>query len=161
MFLKIYSKIQVLDSSISIIACFETLCNVPKVVQLLEVLPGLCDYEDAKFIDENCNWSAAKKEAQWWTTCYHLKMLCKSFSILTIDQWQAYSSSTDVLERRNKDCTSGSLQCLELWIIKVYKIDKLACLKHIAAKKGVTLSYRFRTDEARRKAPAKKQSYNW
>ena len=41
---------------------------------------------------------------------------------------------------------------------KVYKIDKLACLKHKAAKKGVTLSYRFRREEARRIAAAKKQS---
>ena len=37
LFLKNCSKIQVFESSTSIIACFEILCNVQKVVQLLEV----------------------------------------------------------------------------------------------------------------------------
>ena len=99
LFLKICSKIQVLKSSTSIIACFETLCNVRKVVQLLEVL---CDFEDAKFIDENCNWSTAKNWAQWWARCDHLKVLSKSFSVMTTDQWQACpsTSSTNAVERR-------------------------------------------------------------
>ena len=42
--------------------------------------------------------------------------------------------------------------------MKVYKIDKLACLKHIAAKKGVTLSYRSKTEESRRTTAVNKQS---
>ena len=155
LFLKNCSKIQVLESSTSIIACFETLCNVQKVVQCLEVLPGLCDFEDAKFIDENCNWSAAKNWAQWWARCDHLNMLSKSFSVMTIDQWQACPSSTNAVERRNNNCKSDSLQCLKLSMMKVYKIDKLACLKHIAAKKGVTLSYRSKTEEARTAATNK------
>ena len=41
-------------------------------------------------------------------------------------------------------------------MIKVYKVDKVACLKHIAAKEGVSLSYRSQTEEARRVAAAKK-----
>ena len=69
---------------------------------------------------------------------------------MKIDQWQACPSSTNAVERRNKDCGIDSLECLKLSMIKVYKIDKLACLKHIAAKKGVTLSYRSKTEEARR-----------
>ena len=74
-----------------------------------------------------------KNWAQWWARCDHLKMLSKFFSAMTIDQWQACPSSTNAVERRNKDCKSDSPQCLKLSMIKVYKIDKLACLKHIAA----------------------------
>ena len=90
------------------------------------ILPGRCDFEDAKFIDETCNWSAAKNLAQWWARCDHLKMLSKSFSAMMIDKWQACPSSTNAVERRNKDCKSDSPQCLKLSMIKVYKIDKLA-----------------------------------
>ena len=35
-------------------------------------------------------------------------------------------------------------------MIKVYKVDKVACLKHIAAEEGTVLSYRSRTEESRR-----------
>ena len=38
----------------------------------------------------------------------------------------------------------------------VYKVDKVACLKHIAAEDGVSLSYQSQTEEARRTAAAKK-----
>jgi len=42
-------------------------------------------------------------------------------------------------------------------MIKVYKVDKVACLKHIAAEEGTMLSYRSKTEEARRQAALKKQ----
>ena len=32
-------------------------------------------------------------------------------------------------------------QCLKLAMIKVYKVDKVACLKHMAAEDGIVLSY--------------------
>ena len=41
-------------------------------------------------------------------------------------------------------------------MIKIYKVDKIACLKHIIAQDGVSLSYRSQTEEARRMATAKK-----
>ena len=66
------------------------------------------------------------------------------------DIWKQCPSSTNAVERRNSD----TLQCL---MIKVYKIDKVACLKHIAAKEGVTLSYRSRSEEARRNNAINKQ----
>ena len=34
-------------------------------------------------------------------------------------------------------------------MIKVYIIDKVACLKHLAAEDGLSLSYRSKTDESR------------
>ena len=45
----------------------------------------------------------------------------------------------------NKDCKSDVLQSLKLAMIKVYKVDKAACLKHISAEEGAGLSYRSRT----------------
>ena len=43
--------------------------------------------------------------------------------------------------------------------MKVYKVDKVACLKHLAAEGGVTLSYRSRSEDARRTTALKKQEY--
>ena len=48
-------------------------------------------------------------------------------------------------------------QCLKLAMIKVYKVDKVACLKHIAAEEGTVLSYRSRTEESRRMQALAKQ----
>ena len=42
-------------------------------------------------------------------------------------------------------------------MMKVFKVDKVACLKHLAAKEGVVVSYRSRTEEARRSVAAKKR----
>ena len=54
-FLQITSKVQILDSSVSIIACFEALCGVRPVEELLKIVPTLCESDDARFIDENCD----------------------------------------------------------------------------------------------------------
>ena len=51
------SKIQTLDSSIGRIACFETLCGIRHVAELLKIIPTLRKADEAKFIDKNCNWS--------------------------------------------------------------------------------------------------------
>ena len=72
------------------------------------------------------------------------------------DVWKQCPSTTNAVERRNKDCKSDTPQCLKLAMIKVYKVDKVACLKHIAAEEGVFSSYRSQTEEARRVATAKK-----
>ena len=77
---------------------------------------------------------------------------------MTIDQWQTSPSSTNNVERSNKNCKSDSLQCLKLSMIKVYIKDKFSCLNHITAKKGVPLLYRSKTEESRRTSAAKKQS---
>ena len=68
-------------------------------------------------------------------------------------------ASTNAIECRNKDCKSDTpqcLKCLKLSIIKIYKIDKVACLKHNITVKG-GLSYRSRSEEARRSNALSKQ----
>ena len=66
-FLAIAYKIQELKSQIQVVACFETLCAVRSVAKLLEILPSICTSEEAKYIDDHCDWSHAKHWAQWWT----------------------------------------------------------------------------------------------
>ena len=74
----LHIQIQKLESTVSIVACFETLCGVRSVSELLKLLPGFCSADDAEFVDKCCNWSPAKHWAQWWTRCDHLRMLSKS-----------------------------------------------------------------------------------
>ena len=148
--MRIALQIQKLDSTVSIVACFETLCGVRSVKQLLDILPTVCSVSEAAFVDRSCDWSSAKHWAQWWARCDHLKMLSKSFSIMEDDIWTRCPSTTNAVERRNKDCKSDVPQSLKLAMMKVYKVDKVACLKHISAEEGAGLSYRSRTEEARR-----------
>ena len=77
-------------------------------------------------------------------------MLSKSFSNMDDDIWEQCPSSTNAVERRNRDCKSDTPQCLKLAMIKVYKVDNVACLRHIAVKEGIVLSCRSRSEESRR-----------
>ena len=79
-------------------------------------------------------------------------MLSKAFSNMDDEVWKQCPSSTNAVERRNKDCKSDTPHNLKLGMIKVYKLDKVACLKHIAAEEGISTSYRSTSEEARRAA---------
>ena len=50
-------------------------------------------------------------------------------------------ATTNAVGRKHKDCKSDNPNSLKAAIIKVYKIDKVACLKHLAAEDGLSLSY--------------------
>ena len=76
----IAARIQILNSAIEIIACFEALCGVRTVPLLTEKIPGICTPNEADYVDTNCNWSKAKNWAQWWCRSAHLKMLCKALA---------------------------------------------------------------------------------
>ena len=71
--------------------------------------------------------------------------------------WERCPSSTNAVERRNRDCDTP--QCLKLAMMKMYKVDKVTCLKHIAAEDGIVLSYRSKSEEARRMTAKKRQQY--
>jgi len=45
-----------LESSVGIVACFEILCGIRSVKQLLEILPTVCSDSDAAFVDGSCDW---------------------------------------------------------------------------------------------------------
>ena len=71
--------------------------------------------------------------------------------------WSKCLATTNAVEQKNKDCTSDTPQCIKFAMISVYKLDKIVCLKHIAAEEGVSLSYHSRSEEARRASARKKQ----
>ena len=155
-FLRICYTIPKCKTSLEVVACFETLCGVRPANNLSKILPSLLSVEESQFIDE-CNWSVAKNWAQWWARREHLKMLSKVFTSMDQDIWDKCPSTTNAVERKNKDCKSDSPQCLKLSMLKVYKVDKVACLRHIAAEDHVSLSYRSRDTDALRAEAARKQ----
>ena len=88
------------------IACFETLCGVRTITQLQERLEDICSKEEAISADSLKDWSGAKNWAQWWTCSTHLKMLSVAFTELDSDTWKRSPTSTNTVERRNRDCKS-------------------------------------------------------
>ena len=115
--------------------------------------------EDADYVDNNCDWSMVKHWAEWWSKASHLRRLCKAFTMMEQDVWSKCPATTNAVECKNKDCTSDTPQCIKLAMISVYKVDKVVCLKHIAAEEGVSLPYHSRSDheEARRTSVRRKQ----
>ena len=71
-------------------------------------------------------------------------MLSEAFSEMTSDIWKSCPSTTNAMKRKNKDCKNDTPGCLKLAMMKV---DKLACLKHIAAEAGIGWTYRSNTEE--------------
>ena len=59
------------------------------------------------------------------------------------------------MERKNKDCKSDNSQSIKMAMTNVYKRDKVVCLKHIGAQEGISLTYRSRSEEARKTAAKK------
>ena len=122
-FLSIAAAIQKLKSEVDIIACFQTLCGVRKVEELVSKVPAVIFLEDATFVDEMCDWTSAKHWAQWWTRSNHLKML--SNESMEDEILSHCPATTNVVERKNKDCKTDSPNNLKMAMIKVYKFTKL------------------------------------
>ena len=115
--------IQKLKSKVDIIACFETLCGVRKVEELVSKVPAVISLDEATFVDEMCDWTSAKHWAQWWTRSNHLKML--SNESMEDEILSRCPATTNVVERKNKDCKTDSPNNLKMAMIKVYKFTKL------------------------------------
>ena len=90
MFESVAKCIPHLKSAVQVIACFEALCGVCIIVELLNKVPSICRTEDAQFVDKN--W------AQWWTRATHLRMLSKTFSSAP-DTWTNCPTTTNAEER--------------------------------------------------------------
>ena len=74
----------------------------------------------------------------------------KSFLTMKESIWEQCPSSTNAVKQRNSDCKSDTPQFLKLAMIKIYKVDNVTCLKHIAVEDGILLSYRSTSEETRR-----------
>lgn len=141
---------QFLKSAVDTTASFETLCGVRAITQRVEKLPDICSKEEAKTLDLHKNWSGANSWAQWWTQSTHLKMVSAAFTEMDMDNWKRSPTTTNAVERKNRDCDfkSNAISIKQI-MTETYKIDKVVCMKHITALQGSSISYRSKTAEAR------------
>lgn len=100
------------------------------------------------------DWSSAKSWAQWWTRAAHLQMLSKAFTEMDVDAWTECPMTTNA---ENRDCKSDCASLKQAML----KVDKLHCLKHIAAEKGSSITYRSQSEEARATEAKKRQKRHY
>ena len=72
--------------------------------------------------------------------------------------WEKCPTTTNAVERRNLDCPVPNPLHPKLAMMEAYKLDKVACYKFIAAEEGTSISYRSKTDEARKHSAAARRS---
>ena len=142
-----YISVANFSGIVSCVTCFEMLCGLWQCKNLQKKYLFMYNVEDVNFIDEECDWTSAKHWAQWWTRPTHLKMLSCVFSYVP-ETWKNCPTTTNAVERKNYECKTDTPQSLKLAMINVYKHDKNACCKHIAAENGCSISYRSRDEEA-------------
>jgi len=99
-FLSIANQIQK-EEPLRIVACFETLCGVRRVNDLIKLNVNI-PQEDADYVDNNCDWSVAKHWAEWWAKASHLKRLCKAFSMMEQEVWSKCPATTNAVEQKNR-----------------------------------------------------------
>ena len=105
------------------------------VAELLKTIPTLCKTDEAKLIDEKCNCMVkCKALGTMVDLLWSPKNALYSKSFLTMEEsiWEQCPSSTNAVEQRNRDCKSDTPQFLKLATMKIYKVDNVTCLKHIA-----------------------------
>ena len=139
-----------------VIYSFKVLCNEQKADSLIGIIKGL-QLNEAKFVDNKCDWSAAKNWAQWWMRSNHLAMLHKDYSTMNDEVWDKCPSTTNAVERRNAECKQKQPIPLKMAMVNIYNLDKSVCAKHIAAECGVSISHRDKSETARRSAAQTRQ----
>ncbi len=115
---------------------------------LVEIVNGFT-LDDAKFVHDKCNWSAAKNWASWWMRPAHLQMLHRDFTLMAEEVWSRCPDNTNAVERKNrdsKDCVPVSIQQA---MVNLYKLDKSYVAKYLAAVGGSAISYNQRTTGAK------------
>ena len=147
-FLKICYMIPKLTNAVELVACFQALCGVQSLKEVTKKVGAQITQSEIELVDSQCNWSIAKNWAQWWSKYEHLTMLCKVFSSMDGEVWDRCPSTTNAVERKNKDCKTDNPSSFKLAMIKVYKLDKIAALRHIGAEENISLSYRSHSDDA-------------
>ena len=71
--------------------------------------------------------------------------------------WSRSPSTTNAVERLNAECKSKLPVTLQHALSDVYRLDKSVCAKHLAALKECSISYRDKTESAKRASAAKRQ----
>jgi len=81
--------------------------------------------EDAKFVDTQCNWSAARHWASWLLRPSHLQMLHVDFSPMVDHVWEKCPNNTNAVERKNRDAKDGVTVPIRQRLVNLYKLDKI------------------------------------
>ena len=84
-------------------------------------------------------------------------MLHKDFSTMDPSMWSRSPSTTNAVERLNVKCKSKLPVTLQHALSDVYRLDKSVCAKHLAALKECSISYRDKTESAKKASAAKRQ----
>lgn len=155
-FSKIASQISKLPMGEGVCICFEVLCSQQSAEKLLGTIDSLTS-DEASFVDKSCNWSKAKNWAEWWLRPKHLQMLHKDFSTMDTNVWSRSPSTTNAVERLNAECKAKLPVTLQHALSNVYRLDKSICAKHLAGLKECSISYREKTESAKRASAAKRQ----
>ena len=87
------------------------MCSQSSAKTLLNVIKDL-SLEEVEFLDKNCNCTVTKKRVEWWIRAQHLKMLHKDHADMDTDTWKRCPSSTNAVERKNRDCKTATPQSL-------------------------------------------------
>ncbi len=156
-FEKIAQQITKVKSGKHVCDSFKVLCGEQKARTLVGVIDTL-QLKEAIFVEQKCDWSVAKKWAQWWMRSNHLAMLHKDYSSMDDEVWDKCPSTSNAVERRNAECKASQPVALKLAMINIYNLDKSVCAKHMAAQAGVSISHRDRSETARRSALQHRES---
>ena len=84
-------------------------------------------------------------------------MLHKDFSTMDSSAWSRSPSTTNAVEHLNAECKSKFPVTLQHAVSDVYRLDKFICAKHLAALNECSVSYREKTESAKRASAAKRQ----
>ena len=155
MFSSIASHIPRIPAGSNVVIAFEVLCKKKLANTLLGIIERFTK-EDAKFIDSSTNWTSATKWVEWWMRPQHLKLLHKDYAEMDETIWNRCPSDTNAVERKNLDSKESLPQQLQIAMTNLYKYDKAACAKNIAAKQGVSVTYCDQSQEARKSEAAKR-----
>ena len=74
----IASQISELEGGENVADCFKTLFGESQATSLVGIVKGLTT-EEARFVDNECDWSRAHHWALWWMRPTHLRMLIRTF----------------------------------------------------------------------------------
>ena len=94
--------------------------------------------------------TATKAWVSWWCREAHLKMLCKALTVMDKDIWKKCPNTTNAVERQNLASKASQAISLNHAMTDIYCLDKAAVMEHIASEQGLNITYRDRSEEARR-----------
>ena len=97
--------------------------------------------EDHLSAAEACsNWSITKAWVDWWTRSYHLKMLCRCLSDMSVAVWLGCPSTTNAVERLNSASKVPQVISTMHAMVDVYRIDKAVVMEYQASQEEISIS---------------------